>query len=454
MKTKFFSTIIIAMISGMCFSQTNYWKTTLTTGEFGVLEVNFTLKKNGDFYFGTTPINAHKRIVGGIKSAFAKSMFQKDGSIAELDSISFKQDSIAGYLIIQKIKYHLKGTKKDNSIDLIIYGKLSGKTYGTLQATVVNQLEKPKDYAKVWQSIKSETEKYIYRKTALETKQWKTFVNKMDDFSKIAEDDAEFAFAFFQFSKQVGFSHYGVLGNKELAKDFHSVSYKAPKTKVRPELRQINETTTLLDIPAFNFRAVEIDSIMKSVVTNKPKNLIIDLRNNTGGDMEGGMRICQYLTKKTLYGGIMLSQNYWNKNDKLPALSEYKNFKPMNTANYEWFKNEVKNGVEGLCLITEPLEETYSGNIVILTSKVTASASEPFVYTLQKEKIATVIGEKTSGSVLSMEYFYIENLAYTIPMLDYYAYDGQRIDQIGVTPDLICDRKDALNIALESLNKK
>jgi hypothetical protein len=448
---KFLFALIGLLLSEPLFSQNIYWKTSLNTGEYGLLNVNFILKKEGNFYTGTTSPNAHKRIVGGVKSVFAKSMFQREGSIAEIDSLTIDKNEVNGCIIIQKVKYYLKGEQNQNKVDLIMYGKKTGKTYGKLQAEVVNKLEKPKDYPAIWQSIKTQTEKYIYKKTALETKAWKKFVREMNSFAKIAKDDAEFAFAFFQFAKEVGFSHYAVMGSKEQSADFFSASYKAPKSKVRPELSEIDKSTFLLDIPAFNFRASEIDSIMQIIVKSKPSNLIIDLRNNTGGDMEGGMRICQYLTSKTLYGGIMLSQNYWNKHEKVPSTAEYKNFKPMNTANYKWFKNEVKNGVEGLCLMTEPLAETYKGNIIILTSKSTASASEPFVYTLQKEKIASVIGEKTSGSVLSMEYFSIENLAYTIPMLDYYTFDGQRLDQVGVMPDVVCERENALKVALERL---
>jgi C-terminal processing protease CtpA/Prc len=91
---------------------------------------------------------------------------------------------------------------------------------------------------------------------------------------------------------------------------------------------------------------------------------------------------------------------------------------------------------------------------LILTSKSTASASEPFVYTLQKENIATVIGEKTAGAVISMEYFHLQNLALTIPMLDYYTYDGKRLDKIGVEPNIKCDPKEALDVALRKIDGK
>jgi C-terminal processing protease CtpA/Prc len=147
----------------------------------------------------------------------------------------------------------------------------------------------------------------------------------------------------------------------------------------------------------------------------------------------------------------MLSQHYWNTHTSAPLPSEYNKFKIMNNANYEWFKNEVKNGIEGLCLVTNPKPKTFKGKIFILTSELTASASEPLVYTLQKENIATVIGGKTAGAMVSMEVFNVQNLAFTIPILDYYTFDGKRLDKIGVEPNIKCDPKDALAVALKMI---
>lgn len=433
-------------------AQTIYWKAKLTTGEYGLVHTNLILSKQDNILKGSSSPNAHKRIIGGIKASLAKSMFQTDGSIIELDSIVINNDVLTGYLLLEKKKYYLQGNKNGEKIFAKVTGKSSGKIYGQLEAIEVKTIEKPKNYTQLWDEIKTVTENYIYNKSVLSTKQWQNFKAEMDEFAKVAEDDAEFAYGFFYKAKELPFTHYAVMGNKENATNFAIAGYNTTEDKIRPSLQKLNPKTLLLDVPAFNFRVKDIDSLMAEIVKSNAQNLIIDLRKNPGGDMEGGMRICQYLTDKTLYGGIMLSQAYWNKNTLAPATTDYKNFKLMNNANYDWFKKEVKNGVEGLCIMTQPLPTIFKGKIFILTSKTTASASEPFVYTLQKENIATVIGEKTAGAVISMEYFYIQNLALTIPMLDYYTYDGNRLDKIGVEPNIKCEAKDALTITLSRIN--
>ena len=451
---KFSLTALCAFLFLASFSQKMYWRADVTTGEYGLMKTNFFLQQKNNFIVGSTSPNAHKRIIGGLKASFAKSMFQTDGSLMELDSIVVNNDEISGYLVLEKKKYYLKGIKQGNSIKAALLGRSSGKVYGKIEATEVNVLQKPKDYAMLWKDIKDLTERYIYNKTSLQSKEWINFCEEMQDFAAIAEDDAEFAYGFFYKAKELPFTHYAVTGNKDSAVNYAIAGFNSSEAEIRPSLTMLTRQTLLLDVPAFNFRVKDIDTLMNQIVSSGAENLIIDLRRNTGGDMEGGMRICQYLTNKTLYGGVMLSQVYWNSHTAAPQIEEYKNFKRMNNANYAWFKNEVKNGVEGLCLVTEPLSNTFKGKILILTSKSTASASEPFVYTLQKENIATVIGEKTAGAVISMEYFYLQNLALTIPMLDYYTYDGKRLDKIGVEPNIKCDPKEALDVALRKIDGK
>lgn len=446
-------TIILLMFFTNSFAQEMYFKATVVTGEYGLLETNFILKQSGAYLNGTTKPDANKRILGGLKGSFAKGMFQKEGSVMELDSLAINENLIDGYLIMQKRKYYLKGLKNGKAIIADIVGKKSDKVYGKIILEEVSKIEKPRNYGYLWNEIKSLTEKYIYNKKVLKSKAWINFVAYMDDFSPKAEDDGEFLSAFFYKSSDLPFSHYSLSGNRDNAADFSiaGTSTGMPPNTLKPILKSLDNNIFLLDIPAFNFRVSDIDSIMNVIVNSPSKNLIIDLRQNPGGDLEGAMRICQYISDKKIYGGVVLAQSYWAKHQTVPSIAEYENFKVMNTANYEWFRKEIKNGVEGLSIVATPLEKTFKGKVYLLTSEITASTSEPFVYSLQKEKIATVIGSKTAGAVVSMEIFNVQNFSISIPILDYYTFDGKRLDKIGVEPDISCDPKDALNITLEKI---
>jgi Peptidase family S41 len=430
-------------------AQQNIWQAKVTTVEYGLLKTNFFMSAGNEYLQGTTSPNASKRILGSVKAMFAKDMFQKNASIIELDSISIINNVLTGYFIMEHKKYWLQGNVSNNTVRANITGKISGRVYGTFEATISKETTKPNDYVRLWDSIKVLTEEKIYKKNVLETKAWKNFTAEMESFAAIAEDDAEFAYGFYYFAKNLPFTHFVLMGNKDSLSVFNSFENKGVVTIKKPELTFINSNTALLNVPKFNFRKQEIDSLLQKLVTSKVDNLIIDLRNNSGGDMEGGMHICSYLFNQPMFGGIMLTQYYWNNNTQAPATETYSRFKLMNMANYEWFKQQVKTNIEGLCLKTEPQPVTFSGKVYVLTSGTTASSSEPVVYTLQQQNRAVIIGEKTAGAVISMEPFNIHNLTITIPMLDYYTADGKRLDKTGVVPDVLCKREEALQKALE-----
>ena len=265
MKTKLLIASFFILLNS--YAQEKYWKATVTTAEYGLLETNFIVNQKDSYLFGTTKPNANKRIIGGLKSSFAKSMFQKNGSVMELDSVTLNDGKVSGYLIMEKRKYFLVGNKQGLSYSAALSGKKSGKIYGKIVSNEINKIEKPKNY-------RANTTQVEIKKTL--------------------------------------------------------------------NLQKINNNTFLLNIPAFNFRTTAIDSLMERIINSDAKNLIIDLRENPGGDMEGGMRICEYITDKKMYGGVVLSQRYWNNHTAPPTKEEYSKLKVMTNANYEWFKNEVK----------------------------------------------------------------------------------------------------------------
>lgn len=93
--------------------------------------------------------------------------------------------------------------------------------------------------------------------------------------------------------------------------------------------------------------------------------------------------------------------------------------------------------------------------MVVLTDRRTASSSEALVYGIKLHGLATVVGERTSGVMLSGEQFPIgDGWMVMLPTADFYAADGYRIDGAGVEPDVHAPPREALARALESLGAK
>ena len=74
------------------------------------------------------------------------------------------------------------------------------------------------------------------------------------------------------------------------------------------------------------------------------------------------------------------------------------------------------------------------------------------MYAFKHRKRAIVVGETTAGAMLTGEEFDLGNgFKLFLPTADYYAADGYRIDQKGVTPDIEVKQDEALEYVLNMI---
>jgi hypothetical protein len=110
--------------------------------------------------------------------------------------------------------------------------------------------------------------------------------------------------------------------------------------------------------------------------------------------------------------------------------------------------------------VTPSGAQQYTGNVVVLTSRITASAAEIFIMAMQALPNVTVIGEPTSGGHSDILGFHLPN-GWMLGLSNqvYYASDGQVYESIGMQPDVmipfdvdrfLAGQDDTLNAALES----
>lgn len=192
-------------------------------------------------------------------------------------------------------------------------------------------------------------------------------------------------------------------------------------------------------------------------------NIIIDLRNNTGGSMinidkwyEGftGKKLRKDIIEAGLYTNtsISLSKDKFKSKDNEPEdikdeclekISRYKDeryYPGWSPIEYEDFKH-VENNT----------------NIYILVDKKTSSAAEFFTYYLKKLDNVTLIGTNTNGCMLTgncnSSYLPNSHIPISISHKIYMSKDFTNIDGLGISPDLWVKPEQSLDWLIKYINK-
>jgi len=169
--------------------------------------------------------------------------------------------------------------------------------------------------------------------------------------------------------------------------------------------------------------------------------LIIDLRGNTGGGI-GGLRLMSYLTPGKKQVGYSLTRARKEKGyarEKLPRLGRI----PSHKVTLLWLALRYGFIDKSILVVTEGLgPRQFHGRVVILVNEHTSSAGEMVAAFAQEHGLATIVGTKTAGRLLSGSAFkagfgYLVGL----PVAAYLTWEGKLIEGKGVSPSINVEMK-------------
>ena len=171
---------------------------------------------------------------------------------------------------------------------------------------------------------------------------------------------------------------------------------------------------------------------------NDANSLLIDLRGNPGGGI-GGLRVMSYLTADKVPIGFSVGRSmaeHGYDRDKLPRFGHIPRFK------LELLPLALKfAGKKSVALMTEGLgHRPFHGRIVILVNEHSTGAAEMLAQFARENRLATIVGSKTAGRLVSRSGIKIGN-GYTLvlPVAAYTSWNGSRIEGNGITPDVSVD---------------
>jgi C-terminal processing protease CtpA/Prc len=190
-----------------------------------------------------------------------------------------------------------------------------------------------------------------------------------------------------------------------------------------------------------------IEAAYTEISHKRARALVIDLRRNEGGAFAVRPLVAHALSKP-LDAGLFLSARWFAKGEPRPGLEAARALPAWDGWSLKSFWRDAQE--QGMLRIRfTPMAPAYSGPLYVLTSKRTASAAELAADALQANGRATLVGEPTSGKMLSQKMYDVPGgLQLSLPIADYQSHHGGRIEGNGVRPDVQVAASEALARAL------
>src|SRR5260370_8791689 len=162
--------------------------------------------------------------------------------------------------------------------------------------------------------------------------------------------------------------------------------------------------------------------------------LIVDLRGNTGGGI-GGLRLMSYLTPGKKEVGYSLTRARKEKGyarEKLPRFGGI----PSHKATLFWLALRYGFIDKSILVVTEGLgPQKFHRRVVILVNEHTSSAGEMVAAFAEGNQLATILGPKTPGRLLSGTTFRVgSGYILGLPVAAYLTWQGRLIEGKDVSP--------------------
>jgi carboxyl-terminal processing protease len=164
--------------------------------------------------------------------------------------------------------------------------------------------------------------------------------------------------------------------------------------------------------------------------------LIVDLRGNTGGGI-GGLRLMSYLTPGKLEVGYSLTRKRKEKGYEREKLARFGRI-PSRKLTLLWLALRYGFIDNSIVVVTEGLgPQKFHGRVLILVNEHSASAAEMVAAFAEENDLATILGAKTAGRLLTGSAFKA-GFGYMVglPVAAYLTWQGKLIEGRGVTPKI------------------
>jgi len=228
-----------------------------------------------------------------------------------------------------------------------------------------------------------------------------------------------------------------------------NIQLPIPKSQKHPvtapqavHARKLTDDIGLLKVAMFP-GAIGIDvakDIDRGIATlDSCRRLIVDLRGNTGGGI-GGLRLMSYLTHGKLEVGYSLTRKRRERGYKREELTRFGRI-PSHKATLVWLAARYAFVEKSILVVTEGLgERKFHSRVVLLVNEHTASAGEMVSAFAEENNLATIVGTKTPGRLLSGSAYKVgHGYILGLPVAAYLTWQGRMLENNGIVPSIVAD---------------
>lgn len=315
--------------------------------------------------------------------------------------------------------------------------------FGTLHVHREGNILVPSELAK---HIRHALVQHHYRPDNLRSERWQRSFKRMDRLLARARDDLDVLAAWRQLGRLPD-SHISLL--RGMSED------QAPAEAVGTAQKYIqlrwDQRIPVLQITSFALDPVQASERLKALFRELDqrgaKALIVDLRGNSGGNLSA-MSLAAHLFDEPQLAGCFLTRTWWSEHKQPPSAMQANTLPRLERADLAEFNRAMDEHAAG-CVRVTPHAPHFAGVVQVLIDGRSASAVEPLAYLLKSRGRARLIGAPTAGAMLSSEVVSIgDGWQLRLPTADYYAIDGQRLEGLGVSPEITVPANRALEYAL------
>jgi len=333
---------------------------------------------------------------------------------------------------------------EDGQISGTIEGGLLG---GAFQGYRVDAAAPLRDYAALMAAFDTVVGGKVFRPADLENPAYLAFRERMGQIASAATNDLDLLLGFrFAWTNQP-FSHFELRRDGQSAEamiagfeDFR-VGYEAARLEVEEGVAVLTVDTMMGSDTIEQIRAA-----YEEIARLRPQALLIDLRGNGGGAF-AVKPLVEHVIDEPLDAGYFVSQKWNVETDRPPTPTELAAVEPWTGWSIRAFWRAVQD--EGVLRIRfEPAEPNFDGPVYVLVDGDSASATELAADAFKASGVATLVGERTPGQMLSQSFFDVaDGFLVSLPVADYYSTAHGRIEGVGVEVDREVSAAEALTVA-------